>query len=245
MLFFDLYHLQEYIDGPIEQAMRRSLERITTDFVVPIMDPKYATNVIGPQQSLLAKEKDGSNIDIAEEQGESLDASDATDNTTPADPTSSTLPNLVSVERLTNHLEDQMNDHKHITLVQARRKSFDDIEKTCRQTLQPTLVLEITKANKREGGVVRRFESNAGEHTRLVAEMIASRASSLGHIKIEVDGWETTDSTLAECYLEEIQRLKQHVVELREERMRQDDMVVEKIVQDKKALEEGLFSVCS
>ena len=223
--------------------MQRSLERITTDFVVPIMDPKYA--VVGPQQPLSAKEKDGGNISIVEEQIESLYTNDATDNTTPADPTPSTLPNLVSVERLTNHLEDQLNHYKHITLVQARRKSFDDIDKTCRQTLRPTLVLEMTKANKREGGVVRRFESNAGEHTRLVAEMIASRASSVGRIKNEVDGWETIDSTLAERYLEEIQWLKQHVVELREERIRQDDMVVEKIMQDKKALEEGLFSVCS
>ncbi len=242
------------MDGPLEQAMRRSLERITNDFVVPIMDPKYATNNMhdnnglrGEIPSSAVEQKDGgTDIFLGETQAESHDASNATDDTTlPANTPTPTLPNLVSVERCTNHLESQMNHYKHITLVQARRQSFDDIDKTCRHTLHPALVLEMTKANKREGGVVRRFESNTGEYTRLVAEMTASRASSLGYIKNEVDDWETIDSTFAEHYLEEIQLLKQRVMEAREERMRQDEMVVEKMIQVKKALEEDIFSVCS
>lgn len=245
------------MDGPLEQAMRRSLERITTDFVVPIMDPKYATNNLHDDNGLhrelpssAVENKDcGEDIVLGEIHDESHDANNANatvDTTTPAETTApTTLPNLVSVERCTNHLESQMNHYKHITLVQARRQSFDDIDKTCRHTLHPALVLEMTKANKREGGVVRRFESNAGEYTRLVAEMTASRASSLGYIKNEVDDWETIDSTFAEHYLEEIQFLKQRVMETRDERMRQDEMVVEKMIQVKKALEEDIFSVCS
>lgn len=234
--------------------MCRSLERITTDFVVPIMDPRYATDnsrIIGSceqEQPTTWLAEDEERDDGERIIGETHDENDATDYTTATDAATATTParpNLVSVERRTNHLEDQMNHFKHITLVQARRNSFDDIDKACRQTLQPALVLEMTKANKREGGVVRRFESNAGEHTRLFAEMTASRAASLGYIKNEVDGWETIDSTFAENYLEEIERLKQRVLELREERMRQDDKVVEKIMQDKTALEEVLFSVCS
>ena len=229
--------------------MRRSLERITTDFVVPILDPRYASNLHDNSlqrdqpPSAEAIDSEDNNNSIGKTQDEPLDANEATDTTITAPTT--TLPNLVSVERRTNHLEDQMNHYKHITLAQARRQSFDSIDKTCRQNLQPALVLEMTKANKREVGVVRRFESNAGENIRLVAEMTASRVSSLGYITKEVDDWETIDSTFAEHYLEEIQLMKQRVIELREERMRQDEMVVEKIMQDTRVLEAGLFSVCS
>jgi hypothetical protein len=229
--------------------MRRSLERITTDFVVPILDPRYASNLHDNSlqrdqpPSAEAIDSEDNNDSIGKAQYEPLDANEATDTTITAPTT--TLPNLVSVERRTNHLEDQMNHYKHITLAQARRQSFDNIDKTCRQNLQPALVLEMTKANKREVGVVRRFESNAGENVRLVAEMTASRVSSLGYITNEVDDWETIDSTFAEHYLEEIQLMKQRVIELREERMRQDEMVVKRILQDKTVLEAGLFSVCS
>ena len=236
--------------------MRRSLERITTDFVVPILDPRYASNLHdnslqGDQPSSVEAIDSEDNINsIGKTQDEPLDANEATVDTTPAADTTitaptTTLPNLVSVERRTNHLEDQMNHYKHITLAQARRQSFDNIDKTCRQHLQPALVLEMTKSNKREVGVVRRFESNAGENVRLVAEMTASRVSSLGYITNEVDDWEAIDSTFAEHYLEEIQLMKQRVIEMREERLRQDEMVVKRILQDKTVLEAGLFSVYS
>ncbi len=236
------------MDGPLEQAMRRSLERISTEFISPIMDPKYATNVQENEgKQLLTKGKGGDNIIVGNAQGDSTDEQPDHDvvTDTPADTSSAGPNNIVSIERHTNHLEAQMNHYKHITLVQAHRKNIHHMEKTCRQTLQPALVLEMTKANKREGGVVRRFESNAGEYARQLAEMKSARASSLGYIENEINDWDTSDSTFAEQYLEEIQWLKQRVVEVRDERIRQDDLVVEKIVQMKTALEEDIFSVCS
>jgi hypothetical protein len=223
------------VDEPLEQAMRRSLELIDSDYVRPIMDPRRAANF--DENSYHTKHK-------SEKAGvfyeESKDTNDATNTAT----TPHTLPNLVTIERRTNLLEDQMNHHRHVTLFHSRRENFDAIDKECRTSLQPALALEMTKADKREGGMVRRFESNAGEYTRVVTEATSSRVSSLGYIERRLTNWDVRDSTRAERHLEEIRMLKQRVIDMRWERIRQDELVVEKIMQTKKVLEEDIFLAC-
>ncbi|KAL3811660.1 hypothetical protein ACHAXA_004392 [Cyclostephanos tholiformis] len=222
----------EYVDEPIEQAMRRSLELIETEYVRPIMDPTVAD--FGANQAKYYIGKTG----VANE--ESIDLNDVTGTATAPHK----FTNLVSIERRTNHLEDQMNHHRNVTLFHSRRENFDAIDKECRQTLQPSLALEMTKADKREGGMVRRFDSNAGEFTRVLMEMTSSRVSSLGCIERRLENWDISDSTRAKQYLEEIRLMKDRVIDLRRERIRQDESVVEKIMQTKKVLEEDIFLAC-
>ena len=210
------------MDGPLEQSMRRSLELIDTEYVSPIMDPRRATKLLAQNTH-----------------GESTDSNDEID-----PHQESKLPNLVYIERRANLLEAQISHHRHVTLFHARREHFDTIEKEGRKTLQPALALEMTKADKREGGLVRRFDSNAGEYTRLVSEMISSRASSLGYVESILANWDVSDSNRVKAYLEEISLLKQRVKDMREERIRQDELVVEKILQTKKVLEEDIFLAC-
>lgn len=210
------------MDGPLEQSMRRSLELIDTEYVSPIMDPRRATKLLAQNTH-----------------GESTDSNDEIDHHQ-----ESKLPNLVYIERRANLLEAQISHHRHVTLFHARREHFDTIEKECRKTLQPDMALEMTKADKREGGLVRRFDSNAGEYTRLVSEMISSRASSLGYVESILANWDVSDSNRVKVYLEEISLFKQRVKDIREERIRQDELVVEKILQTKKVLEEDIFLAC-
>ena len=92
--------------------------------------------------------------------------------------------------------------------------------------------------------MVRRFDSNAGEYTRVVTDMTSSRVSSLGYIERRLENWDISDSNRAENYLEEIRMLKQRVTDMRRERIRQDELVVEKIMQTKKVLEEDIFLAC-
>lgn len=223
------------MDEPLEHAMRRSFVLIDSEYVRPIMDPRTAADFDEKRyQTKHKSENDGVFY------GESTDSNDATNTAS----SHHTLPNLVSVERRTNLLEDQMNHHRHVTLFHSRRENFDAIDKECRHTLQPSLALETTKADKREGGMVRRFESNAGEYTRVVTEMTSSRVSSLGYIEGRLMNWDIRDSTRAEHYLEEIRMLKQRVLDMRDERIRQDELVVVKIMQTKKVLEEDIFLAC-
>ncbi len=74
--------------------------------------------------------------------------------------------------------------------------------------------------------------------------MISSRASSLGYVESILANWDISDSNRVKVYLEEISLLKQRVNDMREERIRQDELVVEKILQTKKVLEEDIFLAC-
>jgi hypothetical protein len=74
--------------------------------------------------------------------------------------------------------------------------------------------------------------------------MTSSRVSSLGYIEGRLMNWDIRDSTRVEHYLEEIRMLKQRVIDMRGERIRQDELVVVKIMQTKKVLEEDIFLAC-
>lgn len=236
------FTMEEYVDEPLERAMRRSLDRIQDEFVGPIMDPKRAAmqdEGSGEKQSYVNNEREAITNDENVQQG-----SNDRDNTNTTASTNRPLPNLVAIERRTNLLEAQMNHHAHVTLFHSKRHHFDVIDKSCRKTLQPALVLEMTKADKREGKMVRRFESSSGEYARLVSEMTSSRVSSLGYIEKQIENLDLSDLTRAENYLEVIQKLKQIVSEEREARIKQDKLVVERIVKTKKMLEEEIFLAC-
>ena len=201
------------------------MQKINSEFVMPIMNPTLATASTSATAASTPKINGGD--DQVEKAGNS-----------------SSLPNLVSIERQSNFLEAQMNHHKHVTLYQSRRKNFDSIDQECRKTVSPELALEMSKADKREVGLIRRFDASSGEFSRLSAEMTASRKSSLGLIEKAIDDWDLSDLSRAEYYLAEIQKLKQRVLKEREERILQDELVVEKIIQAKKTLEEDIFLAC-
>lgn len=205
--------MENFVNVPLEEAMIRSLRKIETDLVRPIMDVKIADEL---QQQHQQQE------------------SDMRDNR---------LPNLVSIERRANQLEAQMNHHNHVTLFNSRRVHFDTIDQTCRQTLQPSLALEMTKADKREGGLIRRFEAASGEYTRRLAELQSARVASLGYIEREIDAWDLSDATRIESHLAEIKKLKDIMLEEREIRLKQDELVVDTILKERGKLERDIFAV--
>jgi len=74
-----------------------------------------------------------------------------------------------------------------VTLFQSKRQYLDNIDATCRKILQPSLALEMTKADKREGGLIRRFETSSGEYAQRLAELKSARVASLGFLEKEID----------------------------------------------------------
>lgn len=206
--------MEEFVNVPLEEAMIRSLQRIETDFVMPMMDPKIADELQQQQQ-----------------QQQEIDMKD------------NRLPNIVSLERRANLLEAKMNHHNHVTLFHSRRTHFDTIDVIGRQTLQPTLALEMTKADKREGGLIRRFEAASGEYTRRLAELQSARVASLGSIQKEVDAWDLSDASRIESHLVEIKKLKEIVLEERDIRLKQDELVVDTILKERGQLESDIFAL--
>ncbi len=209
--------MEDFVNVPLEEAMIRSLQKIETDFVRPIMDHKIADD-LQQQQQQQQQQQEGSLRD-------------------------NSLPNIVSIERRANLLEAQMNHHNHVTLFQLRRTHFDTIDKVGRQELQPSLALEMTKADKREGGLIRRFEAASGEYTKRLAELQAARVASLGYIQKEIDALDLRDATRIESHLAEIKKLKDIVLEEREVRLKHDELVVDTILKERGQLESDIFDL--
>lgn len=204
------------INAPLEGVMRRSLGKIEGQFVRTFMDPTAAIS-------------DGQ---VYNEEGKEEKKNSSDDK----------MHNLVSIERRINLLEAQMNHHRHITLFHSQKRNFDSVQQQARTLLKPALTLESTKADKREGALVRRFEASAGEHTRLLAEIQASRASSLGIVKKEIDSWKGIDESRAEHLLSEIRSLKDMVQRESEERKRQDDNVMNLVNKMTRRLEANMLA---
>jgi hypothetical protein len=192
--------MDECINGPLEGVMKRALGKLEGEFVRTFMDPARANGQ--PQVNEEGKEEK-------------------------KDSDSEKLHNLVSIERRINLLEAQMNHHQHITLFHSQKRNFDSIQQQARTMLEPALTLESTKADKREGALVRRFEASAGEYTRLLAEVEASRASSLGIVKKEIDSWKIENR--AEHFLSEIRQLKVMITKESDERKKQDELVLNRV----------------
>ena len=209
--------IDECITSPLEGVMRRSLGKVEGEFVRAFIDPARVDGL--PQVTEEGKEEKKDSVD-----GEKRH-------------------NLVSLERRINLLENQMNQHQHITLFHSQKRNFDSIQHQAKTILEPALTLESNKADKREGALVRRFEASAGEYTRLLAEVQASRASSLGIVTKELDSWKCSDESRAEHFLSEIRRLKDMVRKESEEREMQDEMVMDKINREFKRLQAEMLAM--
>lgn len=230
--------VEDYVYEPIGQAMKRSLDRIEHDFIQPVLDPKRAL----PDEK--GEDQEAPELMVLEtDNAESTSEEDVAENDDDGNGEPAIRTNLVKLERQTHHLEARMNHHEHVTLFNSKRVAFDAIEQQCRKSIQPAIQLEKVKANEREAKIIRNFESSVGSVTRHLAEMQAARSSSLGYIEQQLDAWELDDVVRMEGYLKQIQAMKRQVLEEREERRRQDEVVVEKILHAKKMLEQDLFTV--
>jgi hypothetical protein len=67
--------------------------------------------------------------------------------------------------------------------------------------------------------------------------------ASLGYLQKKVDAWDLSDASRIESHLAEIQKLKEIVLEERRIRMKQDELVVDTILNAKGLLQEGIFDV--
>ncbi|KAL7478318.1 hypothetical protein ACHAW6_004087 [Cyclotella cf. meneghiniana] len=211
--------MEECINGPLEEVMRRALAGLEGGFVRTFMDPERADGF--PQSH--------EEVDGKEEKKDSAE--------------SETLHNLVAIERRINLLEARMNHHKHITLFHSQRRNFDSVAQQCRTMLHPALTLEITKADKREGALVRQFETSAGEYARLLAEMQASRAASLGVVQKEIDSWKGIDASRAEHFLGEIRKLKDLVRKETQEREEQDEILTDRVEREMERLKAKILAL--
>lgn len=137
-------------------------------------------------------------------------------------------------------LESDMMKHLHVTLPDAIYE-MESPQDYVTQELQACLKLETNKADKREGSMVRRFESIAGTAARRYSEETASRCACLAHVQSLAQDAADLDEQRSKEFLESLQTLRESLRREREERKAQDKRVMDLIVERTAELQRALL----
>lgn len=143
-------------------------------------------------------------------------------------------------------LEAARMKHIHVELPDIMTSNLDTPHEYVRQELQASLQLEASKADKRIGTLVRRFESIAGTVARRHQEEAASRRAALVQVESLAQDAADLDERRALEFLESLRKLRESLKREREERKARDkevmDLVVERTTELKRALLEAAGS---
>lgn len=150
---------------------------------------------------------------------------------------------LQSVSEKISNFSANLNTFVHKTIPEQCHKSFDSIHQVQLQADIPHKIhLERTKSTKREGFIVRRFETIAGIGHRALVEENAERIASLTILEEKIANADGMDDDKRNRFLAEIEEIRRMVEQERRERARQDEIVLERLVMTREALQRSLGS---
>jgi RNAse (barnase) inhibitor barstar len=146
---------------------------------------------------------------------------------------SSCTTNWRDLERRLCTLDSQMAHSVHVQFQDAKRKQLGSLSDVLENEITNDTKLEDSKADKREGGLVRRFESLVGTMVRRHQEEHATRIAAL-QVAADKLGGETLGSSLdpsrADAAVLILRELRVQLEQERAERHEQDERLVELIM---------------
>jgi hypothetical protein len=135
-------------------------------------------------------------------------------------------------ERRLSVLDSQMTHSVHVQIQDDKREQLGTLSEVLEDEIAKDFKLEASKADKREGGLVRRFETLVGTMVRQYQEERATRIAVLqvaaDNMRDELTGLDPSRADAAVVLLRDLRIQLEHV---RAERQEQDERVLELIVQ--------------
>lgn len=138
-------------------------------------------------------------------------------------------------------LEATRMRHIHVELPDAVADELESPYDYVTQELQSSLRLERSKADKRIGSLVRRFETIAGTVARRHQEEAASRRAALVQVEALAQDAADLDEQRALQFLESLKELRQTLEQEKEQRKVRDKEVMELIVERTTELKRALL----
>jgi hypothetical protein len=141
---------------------------------------------------------------------------------------------LRDLEKGLSVLDSQMTHSVHVKIQDAKREQLGTLSEVLENEIAKDFKLEASKADKREGGLVRRFETLVGTMVRQYQE---ERATRIAVLQVAADNMrdELTDPFLdpsrADAAVVLLRDLRMQLEHVRAERQEQDERVMELIVQ--------------
>jgi hypothetical protein len=148
---------------------------------------------------------------------------------------------LMDLSNRLSKLETMLMKHKHVTLQDARHHHLHVLYDELVQEVQPALRLEASKADKREGSMVRRFESIAGIAARRYQEETSSCKAALSMLESELAIDQELDEVNTNDFLESIKTLRLELEKERKERKERDKEILRQIHESTVAMKRALL----
>jgi hypothetical protein len=139
-------------------------------------------------------------------------------------------PSLQSLSEQISSLSYNLMEHIHVATPSLRDQHLDSFQLMFKSEIPPKLHMEKAKAAKREQAIFQKFESMAGLASRNLYDNNAKRVVQLRLLEekiLEAGGW---DEKRTCRFLDEVRDIRQQLELEKEERMKNDEMVLDKIV---------------
>lgn len=155
--------------------------------------------------------------------------------------TTSSTTTIRSLSKRINNLSTNLNTFVHKTIPDQCRESLESLHQNQLQAdLPPKIHIEQTKSTKREGFMVRRFESISGMGYRSVVEENAARLASLTLLEEQIASAGRLDEERTGRYLAEVKEIRRMIQQERNERVMQDEVVINRLVETRQMLQRSL-----
>jgi hypothetical protein len=132
-------------------------------------------------------------------------------------------------------------EYIHISTPCHKKQHLDSLHHEFQSELLSKLHTEKTKALKREYAIYQKFESMASLMARRFCDQHSKRIAQLKMLEnkiLEASGW---DEKRTSRFLEEIKEIREALEVEREQRMKNDDLVLKKIVDCRVRLHKALL----
>lgn len=148
---------------------------------------------------------------------------------------------IQSLSNKINSLSINLNTYVHKTIPDQCRESLESLHQNQLQAdLPPKIHLEETKSAKREGFMVRRFESISGMGYRSVVEENATRLASLTILEEKITSTGRLDDERTGRFLAEVAEIRRMIRQERSERVKQDEVVLDRFLEARQILQRSL-----
>ena len=146
---------------------------------------------------------------------------------------------VLEASKRVSALESTMLSHEHVDLFELRRTQLETIQVQLTQNIQPSLRLESSKADKREGTLVRRLDSIAGTVARRFHEESATRIAAVHVLTQQID--DSPEHDTREEYLAQLKELRRKLREERTARKATDAKILREIHETTDAMKRALL----
>jgi hypothetical protein len=151
-------------------------------------------------------------------------------------------PAVAALETHLSQLDNQMMRHVHVTLSDAKREELDSLRQDLVQEVIPSMRVEKSKADKIEGGVVRRYELNAGNVAKRFHQESAARRAALDMLNRKLQKMSKQEEQRSDDVLGVISNLREQIKREREERIAADKQIMDDITKTAVAMRRAFLA---